>query len=46
MSERAETKTIMEFLAENPNVDVSEAWERCWGIHSKIVDSVRDRFPV
>ena len=46
MSERAETKTIMEFLAENPNVDVSEAWERCWGIHSKIVDRVRDRFPV
>lgn len=46
MSARAETKTIMEFLAENPNVDVSRAWERCWGIHSKIVDRVRARFPV
>ena len=46
MTERTETKTIMEFLAENPNVDVSKAWERCWGIHSKIIDRVRDRFPV
>jgi hypothetical protein len=27
-------------------VDVSRAWERCLGIHSKIVDRVRDRFPV
>lgn len=26
-----ETKTIMEFLAENPDVDVSRAWERCLG---------------
>ena len=46
MSAGAETKTIMEFLAENPNVDVSKAWERCLGIHSKIVDRVRARFPV
>ncbi len=43
---RTDTKTIMEFLAENPNVDVSQAWERCWGIHTKIIDRVRDRFPV
>lgn len=43
---RTDTKTIMEFLGENPNVDVSKAWERCWGIHTKIVDRVRDRFPV
>lgn len=41
----SETKTIMEFLAETPNVDVSRAWERCLGIHSKIVDRVRARFP-
>jgi hypothetical protein len=46
MTERTETKTIMEFLSENPDVDVSKAWERCWGIHSKIIDRVRDRFPV
>lgn len=46
MSDRAETKTIMEFLSENPNVDVSRAWERCWNIHSGIVARVRDRFDV
>lgn len=40
-----DTRTIMEFLAENPNVDVSKAWERCWNIHSRIVERVRDRFP-
>ncbi len=42
----AETRTIMEFLAENPSVDVSRAWERCLGIHARIVDRVRARFPV
>ena len=41
-----ETKTIMEFLAESPNVDVSRAWERCWNIHSKIADRVQARFDV
>jgi len=46
MTERTETKTIMEFLQENPNVDVSSAWERCWGIHSKIVERVQSRFSV
>jgi hypothetical protein len=46
MTERTETKTIMEFLSENPNVDVSRAWERCWGIHSRIVERVRARFDV
>ncbi len=46
MTAGTETKTIMEFLAENPNVDVSAAWERCWKIHSGIIDRVRDRFPV
>ena len=46
MSTGSETKTIMEFLAENPNVDVSRAWERCLGIHSKIVKRVQARFPV
>jgi hypothetical protein len=43
---RTDTKTIMEFLSENPDVDVSNAWERCWGIHTKITDRVSERFPV
>lgn len=42
---KAEVKTIMEFLAENPQVDVSAAWERCWGIQTGIVNRVRERFP-
>jgi hypothetical protein len=46
MTSNADTKTIMQFLSENPDVDVSSAWERCWNIHSGIVDRVRDRFPV
>ena len=41
-----ETKTIHEFLAENPDVDVSKAWERAWGIQTKIVDRVKQRFAV
>jgi hypothetical protein len=41
-----ETKTIMEFLAESPDVDVSQAWERCWNIHSGITDRIRARFDV
>lgn len=41
----AETRTIMDFLAENPAVDVSRAWERCLGIHSRIVERVKARFP-
>jgi hypothetical protein len=36
----------MEFLSESPNVDVSRAGERCWNIHSRVVDRVRARFPV
>jgi hypothetical protein len=46
VEKRTETKTIMEFLSENPDVDVSKAWERCWSIHSNIIDRVRARFPV
>ena len=42
MTTGSETKTIMEFLAESPDVDVSRAWERCWGIHSKIVERVQE----
>ena len=40
----AETKTIMEFLAESPSVDVSRAWERCWKIHSGITERIQARF--
>ena len=36
----------MEFLSENPNVDVSKAWERCWGIQTNIIERVRERFEV
>jgi hypothetical protein len=43
---KLDTKTILEFLAEQPNVDVSRAWERCWGIHSGIVERVKRRFAV
>lgn len=42
----ADTKTIHEFLAENPDVDVSKAWERCFGILADIKDQIATRFPV
>ncbi|MBP6725579.1 MAG: hypothetical protein KA137_12095 [Halioglobus sp.] len=41
----ADTKTIDQFLAENPDVDVSHAWERCWGILSDIKGRIASRFP-
>jgi hypothetical protein len=41
-----DTKTIHEFLAENPNVDVSKAWERCFGILGGIKDRIGGRLPV
>ena len=40
----ADTKTIDQFLAENPDVDVSKAWERCWGILSDIKTRIAQRF--
>jgi hypothetical protein len=43
---KLDIKTIGEFLAEQPNVDVSQAWQRCWGIHSGIVERVKQRFPL
>ena len=46
MNTKLDIKTITEFLAEQPNVDVHRAWERCWGIHSGIVDRVKRRFSV
>ena len=41
----ADTKTIDQFLTENPDVDVSHAWERCWGILSDIKARIAARFP-
>lgn len=41
----SDTKTIDQFLAENPDVDVSQAWERCWGILSSIKARIAERFP-
>ncbi len=41
----SDTKTIDQFLAENPDVDVSHAWERCWGILSDIKARIATRFP-
>lgn len=40
-----DTKTIDKFLAENPDVDVSKAWERCWGILSDVKARIATRFP-
>lgn len=40
-----ETKTLDQFLAENPNVDVTQYWERCWGILSALKDKISKRFP-
>ena len=45
MTRTSDTKTIDQFLAENPDVDVSRAWERCWGILSGIKDRIAQRFP-
>jgi len=44
MSEQSDVKTIHEFLADNPNVDVSKQWERCWNIHGKIADRIISYF--
>jgi hypothetical protein len=41
----ADTKTIDQFLAENPDVDVSKAWERCWGILHDVKERIATRFP-
>lgn len=45
MASHADTKTIDQFLAENPDVDVSRYWERCWGILSGVKDRIAERFP-
>ena len=40
----SDTKTIDQFLAENPDVDVSQAWEQCWGVLSDIKGRIAQRF--
>jgi hypothetical protein len=44
MSSQSAVKTIHEFLEDNPNVDVSKQWERCWNIHGKINERILDYF--
>ena len=44
MSSQSDVKTIHEFLADNPNIDVSKQWERCWNIHGKISDRILTYF--
>ena len=45
MAGHADTKTIDQFLAENPNVDVTPYWERCWKILSGVKERIAERFP-
>lgn len=45
MTAHSDTKTIDQFLAENPDVDVSRYWERCWGILSGVKERIAARFP-
>ena len=44
MSTQSDVKTIHEFLADNPNIDVSNHWERMWNIHGKIADRIVQYF--
>ena len=44
MSKQSDVKTIHEFLADNPNVDVSRQWERCWEIHGRIAERIIKHF--
>lgn len=45
-SPHTSTKTIHEHLAENPNVDSSDLFERFWAILSGIRDQLTERFAV
>jgi hypothetical protein len=44
MTEQSDVKTIHEFLSDNPNVDVSRQWERCWDIHGRIAERITKYF--
>ncbi len=41
----SDTKTIDQFLSENPNVDVSQAWEQCWTVLADVKARIAARFP-
>ena len=43
-TKQSDVKTIHEFLAEAPNVDVSKQWERCWEMHGRIAERIIKRF--
>ena len=45
MTGHSDTKTIDQFLAENPDVDVTRYWERCWKILSGVKDRIASRYP-
>ena len=45
MAQHTDTKTIDQFLAENPDVDVSRYWERCWSILAGVKDRIAAHFP-
>ena len=40
-----DTKSIHDFLAENPDVDVTKYWERCYSILTDIKNKIAARFP-
>lgn len=46
MTTNRDIKTLMPFLAENPDADISKAWELCWNMYPKIVDRIMYRFSV
>jgi len=45
MTDHSDIKTIDQFLAENPDVDVTRYWERCWSILSGVKERIATRFP-
>ncbi|GLP96335.1 red chlorophyll catabolite reductase [Paraferrimonas sedimenticola] len=45
MSQNNDIKTLDEFLADNPDVDVTRYWERCWNILEALKTKVESRFP-
>jgi len=44
MTNDADTKTIDQFLSENPDVDVSKQWERCWSVLTDIKEKMATKF--
>jgi len=44
MTTASDTKSIHDFLAENPNVDVSNAWNRCYSILTDIKNKIAGQF--